>query len=231
MQPYYSVLSQCPLFRSIKVEDFDHILSCLDIQVKRYEPDDYILLLGDRVDSIGILLEGSAEIVKENLAGNRHIVSILTPSSLFAEGIVCTSQRRSPVTVRTKTACSVLHIPYQKILVTCTNACGFHTQLIYNMMLLLGEKNYMLNHKIDLLMLKGMKEKLATYLLYEANRQDKESFVIDLNRNELAEYLNVSRPSMSRELARMKGAGLLDFHKNEFKILDYDALMACLDEF
>ena len=92
------------------------------------------------------------------------------------------------------------------------------------MMLLLGEKNYMLNHKIDLLMLKGMREKLATYLLNEAQHQNSYAFNIPLNRNELADYLNVSRPSMCRELSRLKAEGIIDYYKNTFKILDIEQL-------
>ena len=97
-------------------------------------------------------------------------------------------------------------------------------------MILLGEKNYVLNHKIDLLMIKGMKEKLATFLLYEAKRHNSSRFDIDFNRNELAEYLNVSRPSMIRELANMKDDGIIDYHMNSFHILSIEKLKQCIDE-
>ena len=49
-------------------------------------------------------------------------------------------------------------------------------------------------------------------------------FKIPLKRNELAEYLNVSRPSLSRELVNMQDEGLIEFHRNSFKILDLTAL-------
>ena len=85
-----------------------------------------------------------------------------------------------------------------------------------------------MNSKIELLMLKGMREKLATYLIHEFQKNHNRSFDIVLNRNELAEYLNVSRTAMSRELGRMKDEGLLDYYQNSFKILDLDGLKDCL---
>jgi CRP-like cAMP-binding protein len=96
-------------------------------------------------------------------------------------------------------------------------------------MLLLGEKNYGLNQKIELLMLKGMKEKIATYLLSERQRHGNDSFNLPMNRNELADYLNVSRPSMSRELSRMQAQGLLTFHKNHFQLLEIEELIDCIE--
>jgi DNA-binding transcriptional regulator LsrR (DeoR family) len=92
----------------------------------------------------------------------------------------------------------------------------------------LGEKNIGLNQKIELLMLKGMREKLATYLLNEYSKNNSLTFQIVPNRNELAEYLNVSRTSMCRELARMKELNILDYYQNSFKILDIEALKECL---
>jgi CRP-like cAMP-binding protein len=147
---------------------------------------------------------------------------------MFAEGIVCTADRISPVTVKTKEQSKVLFIPFERIVKTCGNSCEFHAQLIRNMMLVLSEKNYNLNQKIELLMLKGMREKLATYLLSESRKHNSLTFQIVPNRNELAEFLNVSRTSMCRELAKMRDEGLLDYYQNSFKILALEELKSCL---
>lgn len=228
MKLNFDVLQQCPLFQDLSMEDIKHIVNCFDMQLKSYSADDYLLLTGEELHYVGIVISGCMEILKEDAAGNRYMVAMLHPSDLFGEGIVCTRNRISPVSVRTREASMILSIPYQKIIAPCTNACHFHSKLIYNMMLILGEKNYLLNHKIEILMLKGMREKLATFLLNESNRQHALLFSIPMNRNELAEYLNVSRPSMSRELGRMKEEGIIDYHKNTFHILKKDKLLQIL---
>ena len=38
-------------------------------------------------------------------------------------------------------------------------------------------------------------------------------------RQELADYLSVDRSAMSTELGKMKKEGIIDFHKNHFKLL------------
>ncbi len=118
--------------------------------------------------------------------------------------------------------------PYKRIISSCSNSCSFHHLIVYNMMRLIADKNYHLNTKMDLLLLKGMREKLATYLLSEAHLCQSLSFTLSLNRNQLADYLNVSRPSMCRELGLMKQEGLIDYYQNSFKILDTKKLQNIL---
>lgn len=221
---YDSVFKNCALFKGIEVSDYAFLMSCINSYTKFYQPNEYIFFAGDVLNYVGIVLSGSVEVSKENQAGARHILSFLGPSSLFGEGIVCTEERISPVTVRVKDPATLLFIPYERIITTCGNSCGFHVKLIENMMMILGEKNMMLNHKLELLMLKGMREKLAAYLLHESHRQNNLMFRIIPNRNELAEYLNVSRTSMCRELARMKDEGIIDYYQNSFKILSLESL-------
>lgn len=230
MQSYLPILRKCALFHNMSDSDILHITRCMDITPRAFQADSYLFFLNDTVNSVGILLEGEVEIVKETIAGGRHIIAILNESDIFGEGIVCTSTRTSPVTARTRTAATICFIPFERILNTCGNACSFHTRLIHNMMLILGEKNLFLNHKIDLLTLKGMREKLATYLLTFSKQVNSNQFNLPFNRNELAEFLNVSRTSMCRELGRMKEEGLIDYHLNRVKILDMEALIECLDE-
>lgn len=218
------ILLKAPLFRNISLNELVNLLPCLRIKLKNYKEDELILTQGLKVNFIYIVLDGKVEISKENFSGQKNIISILSASRLFGEGVVCTASRQSPVLATALTPVTLLLIPYERVIGGCDHGCSFHHELIYNMMLLLGEKNYQLNTKMDLLLLKGMREKLATYLLLESSHQNSSSFTISLNRNQLADYLNVSRTSMCRELSRMKDDGLIDYYQNSFKLLDLDKL-------
>lgn len=229
INPNYKVhLLQSALFRHIKEDELEKLLSCLAFKINTYEPEEYLFHAGDEVGYIGIVVEGCIEIIKENIAGERHIIAFLEPSNMFGEAIVCTSKRIAPVSTKAREKSTVVLIPYQYVIENCSNGCSFHTQLIHNMLRVLGDKNEMLNMKMEILLLKGMREKLVTYLLKESQRSGKLSFNITPNREALAEFLNVSRPSMCRELARMKEENLIDFYKNSFKLLDLEGLKKCL---
>jgi len=229
LEQYYDVLRKCVLFRGVEENKFRNLLYCLDGQVKKYHEEEYIFFAGDKVSHVGVVLSGRIEILKENLAGNKHIIAVLDPSNMFAEGIVCTASRLSPVTSQAMEDAEVLLIPYERIIKSCGAACDFHISLIQNMMVILGEKNVSLNWKLELLTLKGMREKLASYLLNASKENGSNTFLIPLNRTELADFLNVSRTSMCRELTRMKDDGLIDLYGRSFKILDSERLAECLE--
>ena len=229
MEQYYPVLKKCALFRTIGEKELGSLIKCLDAQVRSFHSEDYVFLSGDEINYVGIVLSGIVEVMKENLAGNKHIVAFLGPADMFAEGIVCTVTRISPVTVRVKEDAKVLFIPYERVIKSCGNSCAFHISLIQNMMVVLGEKNVNLNRKLELLTLKGMREKIASFLINETRERGSNMFQIMLNRTELADYLNVSRTSMCRELARMKDEELIDFYGNSFKVINQKRLSECLE--
>lgn len=229
METYYPIIKKCALFRGIEENNYKHLLGCLNVQIKHFKENEYLFFAGDRINKVGVVLSGSVEILKENLAGNKHIIAILESSHLFAEGIVCTANRISPVTVQAKESTMVMFIPYEKIIRSCGQSCSYHFGLIQNMMVVLGEKNIDLNWKLELLTLKGMREKLASYLVKASFENSSYTFQIPLNRTELADFLNVSRTSMCRELTRMKNEGLIDLYGRSFKILNKERLAECLE--
>ena len=229
MESYTPVLKNCALFRRMSEKETEQLVKCLDAQIRSFQAEDYIFLAGDEINHVGIVLSGVVEVMKENLAGNKHILAFLGPADMFAEGIVCTMRRISPVTVRVKEDARILFIPYERIIKSCGNSCEFHISLIQNMMVVLGEKNVNLNRKLELLTLKGMREKIALFLLNEAGERGSSMFQIMLNRTELADYLNVSRTSMCRELARMKDEGMIDFYGSSFKLVNRELLARCLE--
>ena len=228
MNQYIPLLKRCVLFSNIDEKDIPSLLSCVSASKKNLEAGETIFFNGDQVNYVGIVLSGTLAINKENPAGDTHILDFVEPTQLFGEVIACTKDRVSPVTVCAKEASTVMLIPYERIIITCGHACSFHHQIIKNMLMLVSEKNRKLNLKLELLAIKGMREKLATYLLYESKRQQSLMFQVVPNRTELAEYLNVSRSSMSRELGRMKDLGLIDYHQNSFKIISREGLTNCI---
>lgn len=222
------ILSQCALFKDVSPQELTSLLPCLKPIKQTYTENTLIFNQGSVIRYIYLILEGQVELTKENLAGQKNIVALLSPKRLFGEGVVCTSHRLSPVSALALTDTQLLLIPYERIISSCERSCSFHHRMVYNMMRLLADKNYYLNTKMDLLLLKGMREKLATYLLSEATQHQSTSLTLSLNRNQLAEYLNVSRPSMCRELALMKQEGLIDYYQNSFKLLNTKRLQEVL---
>ncbi len=212
------------LFKGIDFDDLHDMLRCMGAYSKSYDKNEFIFLAGDKISSIGVVLTGAVNIVKESISGQRRIMMSAGKGQFFAESIAAADVKESPVSVIAKTDCSVLFMPIDKFLYTCTNSCQFHSKLIHNLVSILAEKNMFLNQKIDYLTAKNTREKISMYLGDVMSRKKSATVKIPYSRNDLAEYLGVDRSVLSRELSKMKKEGILDFEKNTFTVLMPDEL-------
>ena len=219
LEKYLDVLIKCNLFENIEAEDLESLLLCLNYRIKKYNKNEIIILPGDKVDFIGIVLDGTAEITKNNALGDSILLSKLNSSQIFAEAIVCGDLNISPVTVASLSESVIMYVSYNKIMSICSNTCTFHSRLIYNMVKIIAKKNIVLNDKIDLLSSKTIKEKINLYLSKQMEINKSNKFKISFSRSELADFLNVNRSSLSRELSNMQNEGLIKFNKNNFEII------------
>ena len=218
------ILKKTSLFKRMSDEDMKSVLSCLAPGFTSYKKNELISVSGDGLDSIGILLKGEASVVKEDAAGRSVIMTFLKPGDLFGEMAAFLPAPSWPATVKAQLDCDVMFIKSIKITSGCTNNCAWHKILVVNLLETISKRALLLNKKVEYLMIKGMRAKICSYLLEQYKVSGSRTFTIPVNRGELAEFLNVSRPSMSRELCRMRDEGVIDFHLESFKINDLDAL-------
>lgn len=220
MKNYDSFLLQIPLFKGIEQSNLTGMLRCMNAHFSSYKKRDIILLEGQPVSSVGIVVSGKVQIVKEDFIGNRTILAEIPPGNLFAEAFSCANSEKLPITVISAEDSDVLWIDYHRITTTCSSACQFHSRLIENMLSILASKNIILSQKIEHLSKRTTREKLLSYLSDQAVRTDRREFDIPFNRQELADYLCVDRSAMSNELCKMQDEGILQFSRNHFVLLN-----------
>ena len=93
---------------------------------------------------------------------------------------------------------------------------GTHSILMQRILLLTAQKNLTLSTRIFCTSAKNVRGRLLTYLSGEAARQGRYEFDIPFNRQQLADYLNLDRSALSKELSRMRDEGMLAYRRNHF---------------
>lgn len=225
-QKLSSAVKGCSLFEGMQEDELVSLLACLKPRISRLSRNEIANSEGDPFEGIGIILSGQAAVVKENAAGNRTMFTMLKPGELFGEMAAFSGNGTWPATVVAQSVCSIMYLPPDKILGQCERACNGHRTLIMNMLSILSRKAMTLSRKLEYLSMKSLRGRIARFLVEQATKSGQTTFLLPMNRNELAEFLNVSRPSLSRELSRMRDDGLLDFHRSSLQIKDLDALKA-----
>lgn len=219
MKKYLEILKKCPLFAGIAEEDLLRMLGCLGARVETFDKKYTILSEGKPAKFIGIVLSGSAQIVQHDYYGNRSILSSIGPAQLFAEAFACAEISALPVSVIANEPSEIMLIDCSHILHTCANNCGFHQQLIYNLMKDLATKTLLFHQKIEITAKRTTREKLMAYLMYRAKKAGSSRFTIPFDRQELADYLEVDRSGLSAEISKLRKEGVLRSNRKQFELL------------
>jgi CRP-like cAMP-binding protein len=165
------------------------------------------------------VLSGSVQISRVDYYGNRSILSNALQGEVFAEAFACASAEALPVSVIANEASEVLLIDCSHILHTCQNGCGFHHQLIYNLMKDLAQKTIQIHERAEVTSKRTTREKLMAYLMLCAKKEGKDRFEIPFDRQELADYLEVERSGLSAEIGKLQREGVLYSRKKLFRLL------------
>ena len=213
------ILLQSVLFTRIQDENIEGLLSCLKARTSTFPKEYTIIDEGEYTDEMGIILSGSANIVRHDFWGNRTVVANLGVADSFAETITCT-QLPSEVVVITCEPTTVLFLNIHQVITTCQRGCVHHQGLIENMVRLLSQKNLELMKKMNHITKRSTREKLLSYLSEEAKKRSSRTFTIPFDRQQLADYLCVERSAMSSELSKMRSEGLLEYQKSTFTLYE-----------
>ena len=220
MKKYFPILRKCPLFDNISDEELPGMLGCLGATVISCDKKNAILSEGDPAKYVGILLSGSAQIIRIDYFGNRSIVANISPAELFAESFACADVKKLPVDIIATDDCDVLFIDCAKIMHPCCNACSFHQQIIYNLMKIMADKNLIYHQKIEITSRRTTRDKLLTYLAIQSAKNKSNSFDIPYDRQALADYLEVERSGLSSEIGKLQREGILKCSRNHFELTD-----------
>lgn len=219
MKKYLPVLQECPLFDGISQEEISGMIGCLGAMLKNFEKGEFVFREGDSTTSIGIVLIGGVDLIREDFYGNRSIVASVGSRQLFGESYAFAEAAALPVSVVAKEDSVLLLLDSRRITACCSNACAFHNRVIFNLLRLVATKNLLLHQKIDVTSKRSTREKLMTYLLMLAKQQGSNTITIPYDRQALADYLDVDRSGLSTEIGKLRREGVLESEKNRFHLL------------
>ena len=173
---------------------------------------------GDTISDIGIVLSGRVIIESTDVRGSRTILSHIEVGQAFAE-----SYALCGVPMMVDAVCAqeteILFLRVSAALRQENGREDWYLPLTQTLLRMAAGKNLALSERIFCTAAKSVRTRVFTYLSAQATRRGTLSFFVPFNRQQLADYLNVDRSALSRELCRMRDEGLLTFSKNRFTLL------------
>ena len=206
------------IFGGIDSAGREKIAECFCMKRKVYQADEIILSYSDKGESVYIIHSGAAQISCIDEDGNYSLLENLAENDVFGE-MFCFPLSNVQYIVKATERTEVYWIDYRKIIRPCANVCEYHCRLLDNFCGIMAEKVQTLSMRISILTQKSVRRKLLTYLQAANVGGGGEEFTIDLSLSELADYLNVDRSSLMREIRGMKREKMLWSKGRKFRFI------------
>lgn len=220
---YLMQLQQLQIFHNLTEEELKKSLVCSQATVRKYKKNEYIFQQGDAPKKLYFVLEGEIELGSINLNGKVTRISRVTVGEEFGEVEMFLRQSAYSGYARAKKEVSVLEVSQSFFGGRCERNCVHHSKVVFNMLQLFAEKADKHNHQIEVLTSGNLRQRVAAYLLENSNPDYRVK--LQMNREDLAAYLNTTRPSLSRMLLNLQEEGIIQIvNRKVIEILDYDRL-------
>lgn len=213
------MLEQISLFQDFTEEERQQLQSLGCMRRQKFDKNQRIFHMGDLIQEMGVLLIGSINIENVDVWGNKSILGHFTVGQAFAETYALCGEMVM-VDVVTAESSEVLFLNIKKIEGERKMLSSWYPKLLRNLLLMSSQKNLILTNRIFSISAKSVRGRLLTYLNTQAVKSGSTRFSIPFTRQQMADYLNLDRSALSKELCRMRDEGLLDFHKNQFVLFE-----------
>ncbi len=100
-----------PLFNGLARDELNEVLQKFHCLIRRFRKSDSIYLAGDSVENLCVVLEGTVQMIKEDIWGEKFIIANLGSGSVFAENFLGRLSGRSVVSYFAASDSEVLMLP------------------------------------------------------------------------------------------------------------------------
>lgn len=218
-------LTRSDLFRGMSLGDIEGCLTCSGARLVTYEKDEPIFYMDDRPSKIMMVVSGAVVVGRDTPDGRRIVMRTFDqPGDLFGEVYLFVDTRVYDHYAEALRRTQILEIPKDFIFHTCGKACSYHSQLISNTLRVLAKKAYFLDRRLVIMSSTSLREKIAKVLIMQEERTP--GVPLKMTREQMAEYISTTRPSVSRELMNMQEDGLIRVDRSGIHIENPAALEA-----
>ena len=208
------MLPASPLFRGLPPDAAGQLSAAGLLRRKVFSKHETIFRAGSRVQEIGVVTKGSVHIENLDLWGTKSILSSVSAGQAFAETYAFCGDALMVDAVAAED-CEVLFL-HTDALSDSRVPAEVRSVLLRNLLAVSMRKNLSLSQRIFCTTPKTVSGRLLTYFSAQAAKAGEPEFDVPFNRQQMADYLNLDRSALSKELCRMRDEGLLEFEKNHF---------------
>lgn len=205
------------IFKNLREDELKEIEKNIEIEEKLFEKDSYIFEQGDIKKDLYFLIEGFVIVAQFDTNGKRSIIQTFNKKGIFGEVYAYLRKPYDFSAICKKDSRLLLIKDFRKLINTYSSK-----SFLINYIDLISKKCLKLSQKNQINTQFTLRQKIANFLLFE---EDEKLVRLDKTRQELADFLSTTRPSLSRELSIMEDEGFIEIIGKDIKIKTRDELI------
>ena len=222
----YSVLENSTLFRGVPAKALRTYLEETPHHIQCYDKEETVFHLMDPASKIGIILEGQVEVQKSFPNGSQVNVSVRIQGELIGPAAVFSKSQRYPCDIVALEPSTMMMFQKEDLL----SLMQKDVRIQQNFTTEIASATYMLQQRLELLSYSGIARKAAFWLLMQIRQTGKTAVKIPDSMSKWAMMMNVSRPSLHREMKKLEGSGIIRYTGKAIEVLNPDELQSVLSD-
>ena len=207
MKKYFELMREIDLIKSIKPQEIDSYLTEGSCKITQYGKNNIVHFVGEVCSKLEIILSGKVVIERIDESGNLMTIAEFYGGDVLGGNLMFSKNPYYPMTVTSKDATLILEINKNRLFSLFSDNHEFlksYLEYVSDHTVILGDR---IKHYVN----RTIRESILSYLDYECKKQNSNIIKLNLTKKALAERIGVQRTSLSRELAKMREDGLIEF--------------------
>ena len=219
-----SILSECPLFQNVGPETVRKLLNDSASVTREYRKGETVCRTGEPFDNLSFIISGCLELRKYLSTGNAVSVFHRSRGEMIGGCNIFSVHPVSPYDILAAEDSRLLLICKSSVLKVLFR----NTDVAENMMRIYADRLSQFQKRLELFSYSSIRQKIAFSLLNDFQAENGSTVQLPFSKTVWAEYMNVSRTSLSRELAGLCRLGIIEVHGRRIGILTKELLESLL---
>ncbi|HKM29286.1 MAG TPA: Crp/Fnr family transcriptional regulator [Bacilli bacterium] len=182
-----------------------HTIDCDSyIAIRSYKKDDIIHTEGEMCNEVSLVVQGVISIYTYTYFENEYSIAHVEKDGIFGNFLIFADNPTYLGNVISQTNTTIIVIKRHNLL----NLLSSDKQILLNFLRLSSNSILNIQERVKVLSQKSIKEAIMFYF-EDVIKQTKANVIYIKNKERLAEYLNIPRPSLSRSLIELKKSGII----------------------
>lgn len=177
---------------------------------KKYNKTKTVHEQGKICDTVDIVISGKLMAYSLSQNGSENVLCEFIKDNMIGANLLFGSSNVYPLNIYCMDDCKLIHIKKEGILILLKNY-EFSLKFIKYV----SNNSLSMNNKIKIYTQKSLRENILDYFMGLSVEQNSKIINLTITKKQLADFLGVQRPSLFRELKKLKDEGVIEVNGKE----------------